>query len=71
MGQGDLSAGCKAMMHLNQALQDFVAPYFTGINLLVAVYLEQAPEAPRQIILDMDVSDDPIHGTQEQGFFNT
>ena len=40
-------------------------------NLLVAVYLEQAPKAPRQIILDMDVSDDPIHGTQEQGFFNT
>ena len=37
----------------------------------MAVYLEQAPKAPRQIILDIDVSDDQIHGTQEQGFFNT
>ena len=35
MGQGDLSAGCKAMMHLNQALQGFVAPYFTGIGIWV------------------------------------
>ena len=26
--------------------------------------------APGQIILDMDVTDDPVHGTQEQGFFN-
>ena len=39
-------------------------------DLLVAVYLEQEPKAPKQIILDMDVSDDRIHGTQEQGFFN-
>lgn len=39
-------------------------------DLLVAVYMEQEPKAPKQIILDMDVSDDRIHGTQEKGFFN-
>ena len=33
MGQVDLSGGCKAMMPLNQALQGFVAPYFSGIEL--------------------------------------
>ena len=27
-------------------------------------------DAPKQIILDMDVTDDPVHGTQEQAFFN-
>jgi len=26
---------------------------------------------PRQIILDMDVTDDQVHGNQEGAFFNT
>lgn len=30
----------------------------------------QIGNAPKQIILDMDVTDDRVHGTQEQGFFN-
>lgn len=33
---------------------------------LVEVFIEQHPKEPKQIILDMDVSDDPTHGTQEQ-----
>ena len=39
-------------------------------SLLVKVFIEQNAREPKQIILDMDVSDDPLHGTQEQGFFN-
>lgn len=39
-------------------------------QLLVEVSLDQIQSAPRQIILDMDVTNDEIHGHQEQGFFN-
>jgi hypothetical protein len=39
-------------------------------SLLVKVFIEQSAKEPKQIILDMDVSNDPVHGTQEQGFFN-
>ena len=39
-------------------------------RLLVTVFIEQMRNPPKQIILDMDVTDDPVHGTQEQGFFN-
>ena len=37
---------------------------------LVEVFIEQMQAVPKQIILDMDVSDDPVHGNQEQAFFN-
>jgi hypothetical protein len=39
-------------------------------SLLVEIFLEQVGKAPKQIILDLDVSDDPVHGNQEQAFFN-
>lgn len=39
-------------------------------TLLVGIFLEQQGKEPKQIILDLDVSNDPIHGNQEQGFFN-
>jgi hypothetical protein len=39
-------------------------------RLLVELFIEQMGDAPQQIILDMDVTDDPVHGTQEQAFFN-
>jgi hypothetical protein len=39
-------------------------------HLLVELFLDQIPEAPKQIVLDMDVTDDEVHGTQEQAFFN-
>lgn len=37
-------------------------------ELLVEIFLEQEGKEPKQIILDLDVSHDPIHGNQEQGF---
>ena len=39
-------------------------------RLLVELFIEQMKQPPKQIILDMDVTDDPIHGEQEQAFFN-
>lgn len=39
-------------------------------QLLVEMFIEQMGKVPKQIILDMDVSDDRVYGTQEQAFFN-
>ncbi len=39
-------------------------------NLLVDVFLESFDKAPKEIILDFDATDDPIHGTQEGRFFH-
>ncbi|MCC5619674.1 IS1380 family transposase [Nostoc sp. CHAB 5836] len=40
-------------------------------SLFVDIFLESYVKEPRQIILDLDVTDDLVHGTQEQVFFNT
>jgi hypothetical protein len=34
-------------------------------NLLVDLFVEAHERAPRQIILDLDATDDPLHGEQE------
>jgi hypothetical protein len=38
--------------------------------LFVTLFLEAHAKAPRQIILDLDATDDPIHGNQEGRFFH-
>ncbi|MGZ9104031.1 MAG: IS1380 family transposase [Rhodoplanes sp.] len=38
--------------------------------VLVDVFLEAHPEAPKQIIVDLDATDDPVHGHQEGRFFH-
>jgi Transposase DDE domain group 1 len=38
--------------------------------LMVDHFLEAHAEAPRQIVLDVDATDDPIHGNQEGRFFH-
>jgi hypothetical protein len=40
-------------------------------SLFVKIFLESYSKEPRQIILDLDVTDDLVHGSQEQVFFNT
>lgn len=40
-------------------------------SLFVKIFLESYAKEPRQIILDLDVTDDLVHGNQEQVFFNT
>ncbi|MEO1560650.1 MAG: IS1380 family transposase [Cyanobacteria bacterium J06632_19] len=39
-------------------------------TLLVELFLESYRKPPRQIIIDLDVTDDLIHGNQEETFFN-
>ena len=39
-------------------------------RLMVDVFLQAPRRAPRQIILDLDATDDPIHGSQEGRFFH-
>jgi hypothetical protein len=39
-------------------------------NLLVDLFLEAQTRPPRQIILDLDATDDPLHGEQEGRFYH-
>ncbi|WP_392530136.1 IS1380 family transposase [Nostoc sp. C117] len=39
-------------------------------TLLVELFLESYKKPPRQIIIDLDVTDDLVHGDQEETFFN-
>jgi hypothetical protein len=39
-------------------------------RLLVDVFLEAHEQAPSEIILDLDATDDPVHGEQEGRFFH-
>jgi len=39
-------------------------------RLLVDVFLESQPRPPREIWLDLDATDDPLHGHQEGRFFH-
>src|SRR5438105_2683381 len=39
-------------------------------ELLVSVFLESQPQAPEEIILDVDTTDLPLHGEQEGRFFH-
>jgi len=36
----------------------------------VEVFLQAQPEAPKEIVLDLDATDDPLHGNQEGRFFH-
>jgi hypothetical protein len=39
-------------------------------RVFVDLFLEAHRRAPRQIVLDLDATDDPLHGTQEGRFFH-
>jgi hypothetical protein len=39
-------------------------------GLFVDLFLEAHGRAPREIVLDLDATDDPLHGTQEERFFH-
>jgi hypothetical protein len=39
-------------------------------ELLVKIFLEAHPRAPKQIVLDLDATDTPLHGQQEGRFFH-
>jgi hypothetical protein len=39
-------------------------------DLLVDLYMQRQTRAPRRIVLDLDATDDPLHGHQEGRFFH-
>jgi hypothetical protein len=39
-------------------------------QVFVELFIEAHPEAPQQIVLDLDATDDPLHGHQEGRFFH-
>ena len=39
-------------------------------ELLIEVFVEAHPEPPEEVILDVDATDDPLHGKQEGRFFH-
>ncbi len=39
-------------------------------SLFVDLFIESHPTAPREIILDLDATDDPLHGNQEGKFYH-
>ena len=39
-------------------------------RLLVEIFLEAHATPPAEIVLDLDATDDPVHGNQEGGFFH-
>jgi len=57
----DLSDSRYIKMSLNPAAVD---------ALLVELFIEQMGREPKRIILDMDVTDDPTHGSQDGAAFN-
>ena len=38
--------------------------------LLVDLFLEAHAKAPKEVVLDLDATDDPLHGDQEGRFFH-
>ena len=48
-----------------------IAANFSGMDeLLCDLFLEAHQHPPRQIVLDLDATDDPLHGGQEGRFFH-
>src|SRR5712691_6666046 len=47
-----------------------VADHAAVDRLFVEVFLAAHPQAPQQIVLDLDATDDPLHGNQEGRFFH-
>lgn len=39
-------------------------------KLLVELFIESHPTPPKELVLDFDATDDPVHGKQEGRFFN-
>jgi hypothetical protein len=52
--------GCKKIEYCEEAID----------RLLVEVFLDSFRTPPRQIVLDVDATDDPLHGHQEGRFFH-
>src|SRR5207247_3806269 len=54
----------------NERYKKIVLDHGAVERLLVEVFLQAHQEAPKEIILDLDATDDPLHGEQEGRFFH-
>jgi len=59
-----------ATANANSRYKKIVANPEAMDDLLVDLFLEAYPSQPNEIILDVDATDDPIHGNQEGRFFH-
>jgi hypothetical protein len=60
----ELSSGAPSLYHKISHDPEAIA------DLFVTLFLEAHGRAPKQIILDLDATDDPLHGHQEGRFFH-
>jgi hypothetical protein len=60
----ELSSGAPSLYHKISHDPEAIA------ELFVTLFLEAHGRAPKQIILDLDATDDPLHGHQEGRFFH-
>lgn len=60
----ELSSGAPSLYHKISHDPEAIADQF------VALFLEAHGRAPKQIVLDLDATDDPLHGHQEGRFFH-
>jgi Transposase DDE domain group 1 len=58
--KADAQARYKKIVYRQQALDE----------LLTDLFLEAYPEPPSHLVLDLDATDDPVHGNQEGRFFH-
>ena len=79
VGREDVLAGKSTLNRLELSRPDTaVADRYRRIvldsnkvdELLVDLFVEAHEQAPKQIVLDLDATDDPIHGNQEGRFFH-
>ncbi len=60
-------------LHAREGIDQYhkIRPNSAGIEgLFVQLFLEAHREAPAEIVLDLDATDDPLHGHQEGRFFH-
>jgi hypothetical protein len=60
-------------LHAREGVDSYhkIRPHTPGIEaLFVQLFLEAHTQAPEQIVLDLDATDDPLHGHQEGRFFH-
>lgn len=60
----------KAVIEKKERYKKIVMDQAAVDRLLVEVFVETQEKAPSEIILDLDATDDPVHGKQEGRFFH-
>jgi hypothetical protein len=76
VGEGGVLAGKSTLNRLelgapSQGRCNKIAADLAKVEpLFVALFLQAHDKSPREIVLDLDATDDPLHGSQEGRFFH-